>query len=125
MKYQSVIVTYNRKNKLIEAVNSLLNQTEKPIRIILIDNHSTDGTKQLLETLGFLDNPRIKYLQMPKNYGGSGGFYYGIKEAMKYKDFDFLSLSDDDAIYKFTFFELISKYQQAHPNIKAFSGTVQ
>ena len=44
MNYQSVIVTYNRKDKLIEAVNSLLNQIVQPVRFILIDNQSTDGT---------------------------------------------------------------------------------
>lgn len=103
MNYQSLIVTYNRKDKLVEAVNSLLAQTESPIRIILIDNHSTDGTEQRLEEEGLLDNNKIVYIKMPKNYGGSGGFYYGIKEAMKYEDFDFLSLSDDDAIYKSNF----------------------
>lgn len=125
MNYQSLIVTYNRKDKLVEAVNSLLSQSESPIRIILIDNHSTDGTEQKLEEEGLLDNNKIVYVKMPQNYGGSGGFYYGIKEAMKYDDFDFLSLSDDDAIYKHNFFELISKYQKAHPNVKAFCGTVQ
>ncbi|MDL2058277.1 glycosyltransferase [Limosilactobacillus reuteri] len=125
MNYQSLIVTYNRKDKLVEAVNSLLDQTESPIRIILIDNHSTDGTEQRLEEEGLLDNNKIVYIKMPKNYGGSGGFYYGIKEAMKYEDFDFLSLSDDDAIYKSNFFELISNYQKTHPNVKAFCGTVQ
>lgn len=125
MNYQSVIVTYNRKDKLIEAVNSLLNQIVQPIRIILIDNHSTDGTEKRLEEEGLLNNSKVVYIQMPKNYGGSGGFYYGIKEAMKYDDFDFLSLSDDDAIYRSNFFELISNYYEEHPDIKAFSGTVE
>ena len=110
MKYQSVIVTYNRKDKLIEAIDSLLNQKIQPIRIILIDNHSTDGTEERLKEEGLLDNSKVVYLRMPKNYGGSGGFYYGIKEAMKYDDFEFLSLSDDDAIYRSNFFELISNY---------------
>lgn len=125
MNYQSVIVTYNRKDKLIEAIDSLLNQKVKPIRIILIDNHSTDGTKEKLKEEGLLDNSKVVYLQMPKNYGGSGGFYYGIKEAMKYDDFEFLSLSDDDAIYRPDFFELVSDYYEKHPDVKAFSGTVE
>lgn len=125
MNYQSVIVTYNRKDKLIEAVNSILNQELKPVRLIIIDNHSTDGTKEKLSSAGILDNPKVKYLRMPKNYGGSGGFYNGIKEAMKYTDFDFLSLSDDDVIYKPDFFKLINDYSAEHPEVKAFTGTVK
>ncbi|AGR65329.1 hypothetical protein N134_07620 [Limosilactobacillus reuteri TD1] len=125
MNYQSVIVTYNRKDKLIEALNSLLNQKVPPIRIILIDNHSTDGTEKKLKETGLLKHPKIVYIQMPQNYGGSGGFYHGIEEAMKYTDFDFLSLSDDDAIYKSNFFKLISDCQKTHPEIKAFCGTVE
>ena len=125
MNYQSVIVTYNRKDKLVEAVNSILNQELKPVRLIIIDNHSTDGTRKRLSSAGILENPRVKYLRMPKNYGGSGGFYNGIKEAMKYTDFDFLSLSDDDAIYETDFFKLIDDYHAKHPDIKAFTGTVK
>lgn len=125
MNYQSVIVTYNRKDKLVEAVNSILNQELKPVRLIIIDNHSTDGTEEKLSSAGILDNPKVKYLRMPKNYGGSGGFYNGIKEAMKYTDFDFLSLSDDDAIYKTDFFKLIDDYSAKYPEVKAFTGTVK
>lgn len=125
MNYQSVIVTYNRKDKLVEAINSILNQELEPVRLIIIDNHSTDGTKEQLSNARILDNPKVKYLRMPKNYGGSGGFYNGIKEAMKYSDFDFLSLSDDDAIYKPDFFKLIADYHNEHPGVKAFTGTVE
>lgn len=125
MNYQSVIVTYNRKMKLVEAINSILNQKLKPLRIIIIDNHSTDGTEKVLRSTGILSNPKVKYIRMSKNYGGSGGFFNGIKEAMKYHDFDFLSLSDDDAIYKPNFFQLISDYQTSHRDIKAFCGTVE
>lgn len=125
MKYISVLVTYNRKEKLIEALNSLLNQTLTPQRIVLIDNHSTDGTRDLLEKEGLLNNQKIDYHYMDKNYGGSGGFYNGVKVAMTYNDFDFLSLSDDDAIYENNYFELIDKYHQQHTDIKAFCGTVK
>lgn len=125
MNYQSLLVTYNRKDKLVEALNALLNQQLQPLRVIVIDNHSTDGTEEFLSQQGLLDNPKIVYKKMDKNYGGSGGFYYGIKESMKYTDFDFLSLSDDDAIFNPNFFRLIADYQKNHPEIKAFSGTVE
>lgn len=125
MKYISVLVTYNRKEKLIGAIKSLLSQTLQPQKIVLIDNCSTDGTKELLKNKGLLDNPVIDYNLMDKNYGGSGGFYYGIKRALKFKDYDYLSLSDDDAFFDKNYFELIDKVASLHPSVHAFCGTVE
>lgn len=123
-KYSSIIVTFNRKEKLIEALNHLLNQTIKPIHIFLIDNHSTDGTQELLQQKGMLNNPIIDYQYLDKNYGGSGGFYYGVKRALQFSDYDFVSLSDDDAMYSADYFELIAKSAQENPQVYAFTGTV-
>lgn len=39
-----LIPTYNRKNLVVNAINSALNQTYKNIEIIVSDNCSTDGT---------------------------------------------------------------------------------
>lgn len=125
MKYASVIVTFNRKKKLVGALQCLLEQTVRPQRIFIIDNCSTDGTQDLLKKEHLLENPLINYQRMGKNYGGSGGFYYGIKKAMDHTDqFDYLSISDDDAFYEKDYFELISKAADKHPECKAFCGTV-
>lgn len=125
MKYVSVLVTYNRKEKLIKAINSLLNQTLQPQKIILIDNCSTDGTKEFLKEKGVLDNPLVDYNLMDKNYGGSGGFYYGIKRALEFEEYEYLSLSDDDALFKDNYFELIAKAASTYPSVHAFCGTVE
>lgn len=125
MKYASVIVTFNRKEKLVGALRCLLEQTLKPQKVFVIDNCSTDGTTDLLKKEGLLDNPRVDYQKMKKNYGGSGGFYYGIKKAMDHADlFDYLSISDDDAFYEKDYFELMSKATKKYPECKAFCGTV-
>lgn len=125
MKYASVIVTFNRKEKLIGALKCLLNQTQRPQKIFLIDNCSTDGTPELLKDEGLLDEPLIDYQRMDKNYGGSGGFYYGLKRAMKFSNnFDYLSISDDDAYYRPNYFELINQAAKEHPECRAFCGTV-
>ena len=55
----SVIVpTYNRKQLLKNALNSILNQTYSNYEIIIIDDCSTDGTGDYVSAL---DNNRIKY----------------------------------------------------------------
>lgn len=125
MKYSSVIVTYNRKEKLVEALSSLFDQTIKPVRVILVDNNSNDGTQEYLKEKGFLDNPSLDYIKLPENLGGSGGFYEGIKRALEFKDTDYVAISDDDAIYSVDFFEKIAQAQRKYENYQAFCGSVK
>jgi len=47
-KICEVLVTYNRKDLLVECLNALKNQIYPLDGICLIDNRSTDGTQELL-----------------------------------------------------------------------------
>ncbi|WP_414041109.1 glycosyltransferase family 2 protein [Acidithiobacillus sp. M4-SHS-6] len=91
----AVVVTYNRKQLLTECLDALLAQTRPVDKIILIDNASTDGTPELLEERGYLENPLMDYVRLPENTGGAGGFYEGIKRGHK-AGYDWLWLMDDD-----------------------------
>src|SRR5882672_11542755 len=63
----SVIMTvYNTEKYLTEAVNSILNQSLKDFEFIIIDDGSTDGSAQLLDS--FLD-PRIRIFKSSENLG--------------------------------------------------------
>ncbi len=125
MKYGSVIVTYNRKDKLVQALDSLLNQTYPPQAIYLVDNNSNDGTRELLTKKGYTDNSIIHYYRLDQNIGGSGGFYYGLKKAATDRSCDYLSISDDDAIFERDYFERINVAHLKYPDVKAFCGTVR
>lgn len=124
MKLGNVIVTFNRKELLLEAIRSLMNQSVHIEKIIIIDNHSTDGTFKLLEESGILEKEQVEYFYLEKNIGGSGGFEYGLKKAMEY-DLDWITLSDDDAIYSPNYFSLIENAIQENHEIKIFTGTVK
>lgn len=69
-----VVVTYNRKELLKECINALLNSTYKNIKVLVIDNHSTDGTKDYISEE--LENEKVLYVDTGKNLGGAGGFNY-------------------------------------------------
>lgn len=43
-----IIPTYNRQNYILEAINSVFDQTYRPIELIVIDDGSTDGTSALI-----------------------------------------------------------------------------
>lgn len=98
-KIAAVVVTYNRKELLKECLQSLMKQTRHLDLIILIDNASTDGTSEFLRENNILGSSNIDYLKLPKNTGGAGGFYEGVKRGVG-KKFDWLWLMDDDAFPK-------------------------
>ena len=44
-----IIPTYNNSNTICRAVDSCINQTYKNIEILVIDDGSTDNTKEVFE----------------------------------------------------------------------------
>lgn len=92
----AVVVTFNRKELLLECLDALFNQTYKLSKIYLIDNNSSDGTYELLEQNGYLQNPALVYERLDENLGGAGGFSYGLQKAYQ-NGHDFYYLLDDDA----------------------------
>ena len=94
-KVCAVIVTYNRKALLRECLQALKTQTRKPDHVLVVDNASTDGTLGMLEA----EFPEVEVLKMPRNEGGAGGFYEGMKWGYE-RGFDWLWLMDDDTIAK-------------------------
>ena len=67
MKFYTAVVTFNRKEELIKNLNAQLRQTLLPDLILIIDNHSTDGTYDFLVENKVLENPIIRYLNTEKN----------------------------------------------------------
>ena len=104
MKVIAVVVTYNRKMLLLECLDAILSQTAPVSGIVLIDNASTDGTREALEAGGYLDNAVLEYHLMDHNTGGAGGFCEGMKAARE-KDCDWIWVMDDDTVPESTCLE--------------------
>lgn len=125
IKIVSVIVTFNRKELLIEAVEAMINQTLQPSKIVIIDNNSTDGTFEELLKNDLLDENLIIYKKLDANIGGAGGFSEGVRFAIENLDFDWISLSDDDAIYDLNYFENLFDNRMKFNEFGALCGKVQ
>lgn len=96
-KVTAVVVTYNRKKLLAECLESIMNQTVVPDKVIVINNASTDGTEKMFESGGEFDFSSVYCVNMSQNTGGSGGFYEGIKLARE-EYADWVWVMDDDTI---------------------------
>lgn len=91
----AVVVTYNRKELLKESINALIHQNYQNCRILVIDNNSTDGTREYIDEL--VDDKKVIYVNTGSNLGGAGGFNYGIRKAAEIGA-DFVWVMDDDCI---------------------------
>ncbi len=75
----SVVMTVRNASATIgDCLNSILNQTFNNYEIIIIDDFSTDDTKELIQEL---DNNRLKYFRNEKWLGISPSRNKGIKKA--------------------------------------------
>jgi GT2 family glycosyltransferase len=113
-KVVAVIVTFNRKNLLLRALESVHRQTSATTHVIVIDNASTDGTPGALMNAGYLapsditlldsdpakpqmviEKSRLSYVRLSSNVGGAGGFHQGQRFAIE-KAADWIWMMDDD-----------------------------
>lgn len=92
----AAVVTYNRKQLLVECLEALLVQSRPLERIFVVDNASTDGTREMLAERGLLDHPKVDYERLEENTGSSGGFARAIDRARR-GGCDWLWVMDDDA----------------------------
>lgn len=124
MKVCAVVVTYNRKELLMKCLNALLAQTRRLDRVVIIDNASSDGTQQALESQGYMEMRQIDYRRMLNNLGGAGGFYEGIKAAHEQKA-DWIWAMDDDTIPEAGSLEKLLKKIEIDPNASFYASCVK
>ena len=72
-----ILPTYNRAHLIKRSVESILNQTYENIELIIIDDGSTDNTKEVIESL---NDKRIVYIYQ-KNQGCCAARNKGIEVA--------------------------------------------
>ena len=78
LKVSVIIPTYNRSFLILRAVHSVLNQTYSDLECIVVDDCSTDNTKQVIESI---DDERLVYLRHNVNNHASAARNTGIKQA--------------------------------------------
>lgn len=80
---------------MLECVCGLLAQSCPLSAIYIIDNASTDGTRDKLLEAGYLDVDVVHYIRLSENTGGAGGFSAGMKQAHQ-DGYEWVWVMDDD-----------------------------
>lgn len=93
-----VIPTYKRSDMLLDAIESVKNQTYKNIEIIIVDDNDKNSeyrqqTKSKLKM--YIESNEIRYIENEKNIGGSLTRNKGVKEARG----KYIAFLDDDDIF--------------------------
>lgn len=117
-----VIPTYNRKDMLKVALDSVLEQDYENIEIIVADNASTDGTDLLMQEY-IKNNENIIYIKRKINIGPLDNGYMAYKEVAKGKYMYFLC--DDDYLISQTFIKNAVEIFDKYPNVMLVTGHVQ
>lgn len=93
-KVVAVVTTYNRLQLLKENMEALLTQSFKECDLLIINNASTDGTEEYVQSI---TDKRVLYYNTGANIGGAGGFAFGLRKAIE-AGYDYAWLMDDDSI---------------------------
>ncbi|HLN21850.1 MAG TPA: glycosyltransferase [Bacteroidales bacterium] len=100
MKVTVIIPSFNHAKYLKQRIDSVLNQTFKDFELIILDDASTDKSKEIISTY-LINNPEIRvyfnnknsgspYKQWNKGVSLANGEYIWIAESDDYADFRFL-----------------------------------
>lgn len=103
-----IIPTFNRAAFLREAIDSVLAQTEKDFELIVVDDGSTDATRDVVESYG----ERVRYFFQP-NAGASAARNCGIKNARG----QFIAFLDSDDLWQPKKLSRQIAWMKAHPEI--------
>lgn len=88
-----VIPTFNRKKVIARAIKSVSSQTYKNWELIIVDDGSTDNTKEAIKP--FLKDKRIKYFYQ-ENQGVCSARNFGVQKSRG----EYISLLDSDDEYR-------------------------
>jgi glycosyltransferase involved in cell wall biosynthesis len=116
-----VISTYNRCEMLSVALDRLLNQQSAgaSYEVIVVDNNSTDRTRQVVESLIAQGHSNLHYLFEPKQ-----GISYGRNAGIAYSRAEIIAFTDDDVRVSPDWISNIWRACNEHPEVDFVGGPI-
>ncbi len=89
-----ICLCHNHQAYVREALTSVLNQTHSGIQLIVVDDASTDGSKEVIQNF-VNQHPDIEYLNLSENVGSCKAFNLALRKA---KGAFIIDLAADDVL---------------------------
>lgn len=115
-----LILSYNGKHLLEDSITSYLANDYPNFEVVVIDNGSTDGTKEWVEK----NYPGVFVLRTEKNLGYSGGFNFGLDYAFNKKNADYVLITNNDVKADTKVITELVKVGETDPMIGFVTGKV-
>lgn len=111
--------TYNRGYTIENVYKSLLKQRERNFEWLIIDDGSTDNTKEIVEELIKKNEVNLRYL-----YKSNQGKYKAINDAIEIAKGELFMIVDSDDYLEENAIEIIKKYYNEIKDNNEFIGVV-
>lgn len=112
--FSIVIPTYNRQDFILATLESVFAQTYRNYEIIVVDNASSDRTKELLSP--YVSAGKIRWIEHDKNYERARSRNTGINNS----NGDYLTFLDSDDFMRPNCLADAAAFAEANPAVKVF-----
>ena len=113
IKYSILIPTFNKCEYLNYTLKSILQNDYEDFEVIVSNDHSTDGTEELLFKI---KDPRVKVIKPPVKLTQAKNYEY----LLNFANGEWISiLGDDDGVLP-NFFQTLDKVTKSYPNFEIF-----
>lgn len=127
-KYVVITPVRDEAEFLPRVIENMISQTVQPQEWLVVDDGSTDGTLELLQSAA-KENPWIKVHQKPDRGMRSVGpgvveaVYFGL-DRLETQDYDFIAKMDGDIEFKHDYVETLLGYFHRDPFLGSASGKI-
>ena len=115
-KVSVLIPTYNSAAFLDDAIQSVLNQSFTDFELIIVDNCSTDNSKEVISK--YTSDSRVRFYVNEKNIGSNGNF----NRCFSLASGDYIKCLCSDDIFHLSLLEKFVAIMEAHPSVSLVSS---
>lgn len=113
-----IVLTHNSKKFIQECLESISEQDYKNFEVIVVDNYSTDGTRQALADIKLTSQNSLKVILNSSNIGYNLGNLVGVDNAKG----DFIVIINPDVVLDKSWLRSIMYMMKEKPEIMITSG---
>ena len=113
-----VVLSHNKRDYLLQALESIGRSDYAALTIVVVDNASTDGSADAVSA----SFPRATLIRNLENQGAAGGRNTGWRYLRRTSGCQYLVFLDDDAEVSPSYFAKIAECFEKHPDVGIVAG---